>query len=308
MNRLREATKRRKNGGIRAAEALVMNRIAAAAVVVSLLSLVACSSATQGNGARPGADGGTSATPGSSSGGTGCVANGALSCAGTLRCGAACADNDNACLDACGARADSASKPLYDAVLQCLTKSTCTTTDCVIAECDAPITACKADDAAECTAPATGSSGSSGGATTPPATGSTCLPPCLAQLKTMCPPLQGACTMQENPGVTASYCYANGARMRVDLGGSTGSVVGCPSRTYDTSYGTDGTVTFNDASGQLVATLSQAAGGHVTVACGGQSYDVDPSSAACASDPHAAGVLRNADTTACTTGACVVGF
>ena len=129
-----------------------MNRIAAAAVVVSLFSLVACSGTT--HGAATGADGGAGTAPGAAPGTAACAADGALTCAGTLRCSAACPDNDNACLDACAARASSASKPLYDAVTQCLARSTCTTTDCVIAECDQPITACKSDDAADC---ATGS-------------------------------------------------------------------------------------------------------------------------------------------------------
>jgi hypothetical protein len=189
-----------------------------------------------------------------------------------------------------------------------LTATTCTTTDCAIAACDKPITACKADDAPDCAAQAPGTGTGTGTGTTPPTTTSTCLPPCLAQLKTMCPPLQGACTMQEQPGVSASYCYDNGAKMRVLLGGSTSSVVGCPSRTYDTSYGSDGTVTFNDAGGKLVATVSQGAGNHVTVACGGQSYDVDTSSAACMGDPHVAGVFRNAETAACTAGTCAPAF
>ena len=67
----------------------------------------------------------------------------------------------------------------------------------------------------------------------------------------------------------------------VALGGSASSIVGCPSRT---------------------------AGSHVTVACGGQSYDVDTSSAACMNDPHVPGVFRNADTTARTTSTCAPSF
>ncbi len=191
------------------------------------------------NGSALGTDGG--------GGGTACAAGHALSCGEVLRCDAACADNDNACYASCEGRVSSASKPTFDAANTCVMNSTCATTDCAIAACKDTLDACKADDT--CPAGTTpGGNPPADGGTTP---ASTCLPECLAQLKTKCPPLVGACTVETNAGVESRYCYDDGTKMRVPLNGTPASFVGCPARTYDTQFN-GSSITYNDASGNHV--------------------------------------------------------
>lgn len=228
-----------------------------------------------------------------------------LNCKQALQCEGACTDGDEACRTACEAKIAVGSRGTYDRANQCINDSGCATTDCVHAACSAPLTACTSDSAPICGFSAVDAGVVDAGVVDAGVAG--CLPTCIAQLKTQCPPLVGGCTVEVTASVEARFCYDNGSKMRVPLTGSTSSFVGCPSLLYDTSYAS-GTVSFTNAVGTLVATVSPAGGTLFNIACDGQTYSVDGNSQACVDDLHAAGVLRNAETSQCIAGTCAIGF
>ena len=94
-----------------------------------------CSSTSTGGGAAPdggSADGGAAA-PGS-----------ALSCSGIIACGAACADNDTPCADACIAKGSPAAQEAVTNVVTCVTDNSCQDSACFETQCPTQIEACVA--------------------------------------------------------------------------------------------------------------------------------------------------------------------
>lgn len=98
--------------------------------LVVAIFLTACSSA-QKNGDQPdgGKDGGTSASV-------------ALNCAAILNCAAACADNDDACANACLANGSSDAQSTATALAQCYNDHACADAACLNTNCSNELDAC----------------------------------------------------------------------------------------------------------------------------------------------------------------------
>lgn len=70
-------------------------------------------------------------------------AGAALDCVGLVACAAKCADADQACLDACGARASGGVVTIYNALVECSERRGCTTAECLEASCNSELNACR---------------------------------------------------------------------------------------------------------------------------------------------------------------------
>lgn len=107
-------------------------------LVVALLGAFAtalgCSSTTTSSGPSTN-DGGTAA-------GDGSTTTGALTCTGVFECTEPCGDDDDACVNACVARATPPAKIAVDALVACVQAKACADGPCFQAKCPKELYAC----------------------------------------------------------------------------------------------------------------------------------------------------------------------
>lgn len=140
-----------------------------------------------------------------------------------------------------------------------------------------------------------------------------CFPQCFLDLMAPCTPV-GACAQSTSSSGTSAQvnaCYANGVKAATQTNFS-----GTSFTSHLTYYKADGSVcftgdgatdasgnttTYKNAAGQTVLTVQAPVGGTgvMTYTCGGKTYQVDPSSAAC--QGHGDGGSGG-----CTDGACTI--
>jgi hypothetical protein len=148
--------------------------------------------------------------------------------------------------------------------------------------------ACKSDGGS-------GGDGGGGSTSTGTVTGtddcSQCWPQCFLDMFAPCTP-SGACTQQSTTGgtgATVNVCYDNGVKATTGVGATGASTTyykadGSVCFTGESAYsGSTVTATYKDASGAVLLTDTTASAGSQvqTIVCGGKTYMVDPSSAAC---------------------------
>ncbi len=120
-----------------------------------------------------------------------------------------------------------------------------------------------------------------------------CLPPCLARAFNECSPPTGACVAYITAAVDNwRRCFANGLRVEAQpMGGhryrSDRGVCASVSTVAAATVNVD---TWRDGAGTVIATATRPYTSEAwTITCDGAEYVVDPSSAACTSDPWVRG-------------------
>lgn len=107
---------------------------------VALLSVISVGCSSSNSGASPsggGADGGVTAAPGS-----------ALTCSAIIDCGSKCADNDEACANACVAKGSPVARDAVNAIVTCGTDNACQDSACYETKCPKQLETCIASGAA----------------------------------------------------------------------------------------------------------------------------------------------------------------
>lgn len=172
----------------------------------------------------------------------------------------------------------------------------------------AALPACKSDGGG-----AGGSGGGSGGSgSTSTVTGSggcgQCWPQCFLDMFADCMP-SSTCTEEKSGGTNVNQCFDNGVKSSTVIDPATfattltyyksdGSICFAASNSISSSTVT---ATYKDATGTVILTdTSSLSGGVQTIECGGQTYQVDPNSAACTS------CQTGGTGTSCTSGTCSV--
>ncbi|APR76418.1 Hypothetical protein A7982_01765 [Minicystis rosea] len=153
-----------------------------------------------------------------------------------------------------------------------------------------------------------GGNGGSGGGGGSVSTGcAQCWPQCFLDMFADCTPA-GACT-QETGATTVNACYANGVKVSTGLGAAGASLIyykadGSVCFTGDSTFSTTSvTATYKDTDGNVLLTDTTSLSGSTaqTIVCGGETYVVDPSSAACQS------CQMGGSSSSCVNGACAIG-